>query len=102
MPKRNSSTPKNPARKHMENMAKAAFPHSSRKTGSLSGTSTRPSRAVPPRSCTPFTRLSLGLAGRHREAPGGLLEGMRHAQHGGVVEVLADDHHPDRQPVGQP
>ena len=36
-----------------------------------------------------------------REAPDGLLEGVRDAQHGGVVQLLSDDHHPGGQPVRQ-
>ena len=65
MPYRNSSTPKYPARKHMENMAKAAFSHSARKTGSLSGTSTRPRPSVPPQIMNSVHVLLLTVLSRH-------------------------------------
>jgi hypothetical protein len=44
----------------------------------------------------PSIRISRG-----REAAGQPLEGVRHPQAGGVVEPLADDHHPDREAVRQ-
>ena len=58
--------------------------------------STAPGRP-PPSRLAPHARR-----GQQREAPDGLLEGVRDAQHGRVVELPADDHHPDGEAIRHP
>jgi hypothetical protein len=50
-----------------------------------------------PRAATAYAGPA--APGGGREAAGQPLEGVRHPQAGGVVEPLADDHHPDREAV---